>query len=71
MLKSGPNPVPPGLLSPMERRQELCQLLALGLLRMRLVEETTNEDNELTEQFRLHNRAKPCGRHHDDQGRPA
>lgn len=30
-----PNPLPPDLMTPAERRDELCQLLALGLLRLR------------------------------------
>lgn len=31
-----PNPLSPALMSPMERRAELCGLLALGLVRLRL-----------------------------------
>lgn len=71
MLMSGPNPLAPGLMSPLERRREFCQLLALGLLRMRLSDKKTSENNVLTEQFRLHNCPEACGRDHDDHGRPA
>ena len=31
-----PNPLPPDLMTPAERRTELCGLLALGLLRLRM-----------------------------------
>lgn len=31
-----PNPLPPHLLSPAERRAELCRLLALGLVRLHM-----------------------------------
>ena len=31
-----PNPLSPSLMSPQERRAELCGLLALGLVRLRL-----------------------------------
>jgi hypothetical protein len=30
-----PNPLPPDLMSPTERRAELCALLAIGLIRLR------------------------------------
>jgi len=33
---SRPNPLSPNLMSPAERRAELCSLLALGLIRLRL-----------------------------------
>ncbi len=35
-----PNPLPSHLMSPAERRSELCGLLALGLVRLRLRERT-------------------------------
>lgn len=31
-----PNPLPPHLMSPAERRRELCSLLALGLIRLHM-----------------------------------
>ena len=31
-----PNPLPPDLMTPAERRTELCGLLALGLIRSRM-----------------------------------
>lgn len=33
-----PNPLPPDLMTPTERRAELCGLLALGLVRLRMRE---------------------------------
>lgn len=34
-LTYGSNPVPVAMLTPTERRRELCALLALGLIRLR------------------------------------
>lgn len=34
--RTGPNALAPALMSPAERRAELCSLLALGLVRLRL-----------------------------------
>lgn len=31
-----PNPLPPNQMTPAERRAELCELLALGLVRLRM-----------------------------------
>jgi hypothetical protein len=31
-----PNPLPPHMMQPAERRRELCGLLALGLIRLRM-----------------------------------
>ncbi|WP_324754036.1 hypothetical protein [Roseovarius sp. Pro17] len=35
-LSCGPNPLNPIHMKPLERRAELCNLLALGLLRLRM-----------------------------------
>ncbi|TFL19449.1 hypothetical protein DR046_02765 [Jannaschia formosa] len=32
----GSNPLPPAAMTPQERRAELCRLLALGLIRLRM-----------------------------------
>jgi hypothetical protein len=69
MLKAGLNPLAPDLMSPQERRLELCQLLALGLLRLRMSVKYTSENNALSERFRLHNSDEPCGRDHDETWR--
>ena len=52
---SGPNPIKPNLLTPRERRSELCRLLALGLVRlgMRERDQVSATDGE----FPLHNSA--------------
>jgi hypothetical protein len=34
--KAGANPLAPSLMSPAERRAELCAILAIGLMRLRL-----------------------------------
>lgn len=39
-----PNPLPPYLMTPGERRTELCGLLALGLVRLRM-----REDGEVSD----------------------
>ena len=57
--KYGPNPLLPNLLSPMERRAELCALLALGLVRLRLRERGQLSDG--TGEFSLHNSADRSG----------
>ena len=36
--RAGPNPLPPATMTPRERRAELCALLALGLIRLRMRE---------------------------------
>lgn len=53
-----PNPLPPALMTPAERRAELCRLLALGLVRLRQRErgETSDETGEI----RLHSPADRC-----------
>ena len=35
-MQAGPNPLPSARMTPAERRAEVCGLLALGLLRLRL-----------------------------------
>ncbi len=53
-----PNPLPPGQMTPAERRAELCGLLALGLVRLRLRER--DEPTEDTGEIRLHYPANRC-----------
>lgn len=48
-----PNPLPPDMLSPAERRAELCRLLAAGLVRLRLQENGQHSVNK--GDFPLHN----------------
>lgn len=52
---TGPNPLHPQHMRPLERRAEVCRLLALGLLRMyvRDAGQTSAKDGE----FPLHNSA--------------
>lgn len=40
-----PNPLPPHHLSPTERRAELCGLLALGLVRLRMRDQAEVSDD--------------------------
>jgi len=40
-----PNPLPPKQMMPAERRAELCELLALGLVRLRMRDRTEVSDN--------------------------
>jgi hypothetical protein len=47
-----PNPLPASAMSPAERRAELCRLLALGLIRLRLRDR--GEDTDQTGEFPLH-----------------
>jgi hypothetical protein len=47
------NPLDPRHLTPMERRRELCRLLALGLVRLRM--RTAAADERETEDIPLHN----------------
>ena len=53
-----PNPLPPGQMTPAERRAELCGLLALGLVRLRLRE--TVEVSDKAEDSCLHYPADQC-----------
>ena len=41
----GSNPLPPDQMTPTERRAELCGLLALGLIRLRLRERSEPSDD--------------------------
>ena len=53
-----PNPFPPDQMTPTERRAELCGLLALGLVRLRLRERTEVSDD--TGESCLHYPADQC-----------
>ena len=53
------NPYPARLMSPMERRRELCRLLALGLVRLKMRERSQVSDE--TGEFPLHNSADESG----------
>lgn len=46
------NPLHPSFLSPAERRAELCRLLALGLVRLRM--QDMGEVSDQTGEIRLH-----------------
>ncbi len=48
--RPGSNPLPPATMTPRERRTELCALLALGLMRLRMREQ--GQHIERTETFR-------------------
>lgn len=50
-----PNPFPSHLMSPSERRAELCSLLALGLIRLKMRD--SNETSDSNGEFPLHNSA--------------
>lgn len=54
-----PNPLPPQHMSPLERRAELCRLLALGLFRMRMGDQPQHSDDD--GEFPLHNSADQSG----------
>jgi len=53
-----PNPLPPDMMDPGERRTELCRLLALGLVRLRLRGRGKEPAN--TREIRLHSPAITC-----------
>ena len=53
-----PNPLPPDQMTAAERRAELCGLLALGLVRLRLRER--GEPSDDTGEIRLHYPANRC-----------
>jgi len=48
-----PNPLSPSLMQPLERRSDLCRILALGLIRLRMRDgaQVSAQDRE----FPLHN----------------
>lgn len=54
-----PNPLPPDHMAPTERRAELCKLLALGLIRLRMRTEAGNESG--TGDIPLHNSPDQSG----------
>jgi len=64
-----PNPLPPDMMSPGERRTELCGLLALGLVRLLLRER--GKDPEITGEIRLHSPAITCRHATPTQGENA
>ncbi|XQZ33459.1 hypothetical protein E2976_14975 [Paracoccus yeei] len=53
-----PNPLPPSLMTPGERRAELCGVLALGLVRLRMREMSEVSDD--TGERCLHYPADQC-----------
>ena len=64
-----PNTSPPDQMSPTERRAELCAILARGLIRLQM-----REDSELSgsnREFRLHNSAEQSGTAETLKRRPA
>ena len=66
---TGPNPLPPINMTPHERRGELCRLLATGLIRLQM-----REDSELSgdnREFRLHNSLDQSGTAEPQLRRPA
>lgn len=54
----GPNPLNPNLMTPAERRAELCGLLALGLVRLRMRDRTEVSDE--TGENSLHSSLDQC-----------
>jgi len=54
-----PNSYPSDQMSPTERRAELCTLLARGLIRLRMRENSKRSGN--TGEFRLHNSPDQSG----------
>lgn len=56
-----PNPLPPHHMTPAERRAELCHLLALGLIRLRM-----RDGREVSEDI-----GEPCLHYPPDQWRHA
>jgi len=64
-----PNPLPPDQMTPAERRAELCGLLALGLVRLKLREQ--GEASDATGEIRLHSPAEQCRHATPTHRRPA
>lgn len=56
---TGPNPLHPSHIPPLERRAELCRILALGLVRLRMRENAQRSDAD--GEFPLHNPADQSG----------
>ncbi|SIO35558.1 hypothetical protein SAMN05444722_1631 [Rhodovulum sp. ES.010] len=65
----GSNPLPPDQMTPAERRTELCGLLALGLVRLRLREHDELSDD--TGEIRLHSPVDRCRHATPTHRRPA
>jgi len=55
-----PNPLPPDQMKPAERRAELCGLLALGLVRLRMREREMDEVSDDTGERCLHYHPDQC-----------
>ena len=55
-----PNPLPPDLISATERRTELCGLLALGLVRLRVRMREDGEVSDKTGESCLHLSSDQC-----------
>lgn len=66
---SGPNPLPPDLMTASERRAELCALLALGLVR--LMQRERPEASAATGEFPLHSPPDPSVHATPNSRRPA
>ena len=66
---AGPNPTHPDLLTPKERRAEVCHLLALGLIRLRARE--ASEVSARVGESPLHNSARQSGHANRTQRRTA
>lgn len=58
---TGPNALKPKHLSPTERRAELCRILALGLVRLRMRMQENAQLSAQTGEFPLHNPADQSG----------
>jgi hypothetical protein len=54
-----PNPLPPQNMKPLERRAELCRILAFGLVRLRMRENAQRSDAD--GEFPLHNPTDQSG----------
>jgi hypothetical protein len=66
---SGPNPLAPALMTPTERRAELCRILALGLVR--LLQRQSSEQSDRTGESSLHFPPDQSGHATRDKWRPA
>ena len=52
ITETGPNPLPPDQMRPLERRAELCRLLALGVIRLHMRDSA--QPSAQGDKFRLH-----------------
>ena len=66
---SGPNPLFAHLMSPRERREALCKLLALGLIRLK--QRNASQLSDHTGESSLHISADESGSHHATHRRTA